>query len=258
VRSHSSSATAAHFRSWRTRLLIAAGLLGFAGFSAAAPAYPTESVTLGRLAPHADPQVLRLASGALNCAVSHGAPAPTRLAVIDYSRPSDQSRLWVFDLQKRKLMFEERVAHGRGSGEVTPVSFSNAPDSHQSSLGLFRTGDTYMGRNGYSLKLQGLEPGINDRAAERAIVMHGADYVSDLFIRTAGRLGRSFGCPAVRRDIAKPLIDALKNDQYLFSYYPDTRWLKTSRYVHCDGLDSQQTAALTERSAERAARGVSQ
>jgi hypothetical protein len=239
---------------------MALGLIGCASLAqAASPAPATaDPAALMRLAPHADPQVLRLASSALSCALNHGASAPARLAVIDYSRPSDQSRLWVFDLQRRSLMFEERVAHGRGSGEVTPVSFSNAPESHQSSLGLFRTGSTYMGRNGYSLKLQGLEPGINDRAEERAIVMHGADYVSDLFIRTAGRLGRSFGCPAVRRDIAKPLIDALKNDQYLFSYYPDARWLKTSRYVHCDGRDEPQTAALTARSAQGGARGVSQ
>ena len=101
--------------------------------------------------------------------------------MIDYSRPSTQKRLWVFDLRTRALLYEELVAHGRGSGENVATSFSNDPESHQSSLGLFRTEDTYVGRNGYSLRLRGLDAGFNDHAYERAIVMHGAPYVSDDF-----------------------------------------------------------------------------
>ena len=120
------------------------------------------------------------------------------LTVIDYSRASTQPRLWVLDLEREQLLFEELVAHGQGSGENFATRFSNADGSHQTSLGLFRTADTYVGGNGYSLRLDGLEAGFNDRARERAIVMHGAPYVSDNNVRTVGRLGRSHGCPALR------------------------------------------------------------
>lgn len=186
---------------------------------------------LARLAPDADPAVLRLATQALSCASA----SAQRLAVIDYSLPSTQRRLWVFDLAQRRLLFEELVSHGRGSGNVQASLFSNAPESHQSSLGLFRTLDSYEGHNGYSLRLAGLEPGINDQAYERAIVIHGADYVSNSFIERTGRLGRSQGCPAVRREISRPLIDSIKGDQYLFAYYPDRKWLTQSALLRCAG-----------------------
>jgi hypothetical protein len=159
--------------------------------------------------------------------------AARRLAVIDYRLPSTRPRLWVLDLETGEVLFEEWVAHGRGSGEVRAVRFSNVENSHHSSLGLYRTLESYEGDNGYSLRLDGLEPGINDRAWSRAIVMHGADYVSRSFIRSAGRLGRSHGCPAVRREVAVPLIDAIKDGQYLFVYYPDAAWLAGSAYLGC-------------------------
>ena len=184
---------------------------------------------LERLAPQANPGVLRLAAGALSCA----ATGARRLAVIDYSLPSTQPRLWVFDLARRQLLFEELVSHGRGSGEARAEHFSNTPASHQSSLGLFRTLGPYLGRNGYSLRLEGLEAGINDRAFERAIVIHGADYVSEDFIARTGRLGRSHGCPAVRPGVSRPLIDSIKDHQYLFIYYPDRDWLRNSAYLNC-------------------------
>ena len=187
--------------------------------------------TLTRLAPDADPAVLRLAARALTCASANA----RRLAVIDYSLPSTQRRLWVFDLARRRLLFEELVSHGRGSGDVQARVFSNSPESHQSSLGLFRTLDSYQGHNGYSLRLEGLEPGINDLAYQRAIVIHGADYVSDAFIERTGRLGRSQGCPAVRREVSRPLIDSIKEDQYLFAYYPDRKWLAESALLRCAG-----------------------
>jgi len=125
------------------------------------------------------------------------------------------------------------VSHGRGSGDALAHAFSNEPESHQSSLGLFRTLDSYYGRNGYSLRLQGLEPGINDLAYERAIVIHGADYVSESFIERTGRLGRSLGCPAVRPEVTRRLIDVLKDDQYLFAYYPDRKWLAALCFLGC-------------------------
>ncbi|WP_106477604.1 murein L,D-transpeptidase catalytic domain family protein [Phytohalomonas tamaricis] len=185
------------------------------------------------LAPTANPQVLKLAADAMSCAEQRGQPLAERLAVIDYSRPSSQPRLWVFDLAKQRLLFKELVAHGRGTGGEQARYFSNVTNSHKSSLGLFRTLAPYQGKNGYSLRLEGLEPGVNDHAFSRAIVIHGADYVSKKFINSAGRLGRSLGCPAVRRQVAKPLIDSIKHDQYLFAYYPDPTWLKRSAYLGC-------------------------
>ncbi len=190
---------------------------------------------LNRLAPGADPQVLSLAANALACAD----PDAERLAVIDYSLPSSEPRLWVFDLKRDELLFEELVSHGRGSGDAMATTFSNIPESYQSSLGLFRTMNTYYGRNGYSLRLEGLENGINDLAYQRAIVIHGADYVSDSFIEQTGRLGRSHGCPAVRQDVTYPLIDSIKEEQYLFVYYPDQEWLDGSAYLTCDRDDVQ-------------------
>ncbi|WP_100639694.1 murein L,D-transpeptidase catalytic domain family protein [Marinobacter salexigens] len=186
--------------------------------------------TLVRLAPQANPHVLQLAARAISCA----APDAERLAVIDFSLPSKQSRLWVFDLKNEVLLFKELVSHGQGSGNAMASQFSNVPESHQSSIGLFRTLNSYHGRNGYSLRLEGLESGVNDLAYQRAIVIHGADYVSESFIEKTGRLGRSHGCPAVRQEIAGKLIDSLKENQYLFTYYPDSEWLASSEFLSCD------------------------
>lgn len=201
---------------------------------------------LSEAAPTVDPQVLRLALAAVSCAATQGQPAQ-RLAVIDYSKPSTEPRLWVFDLAERALLYTELVAHGRNSGGNYARSFSNVVDSFESSLGLFRTSDSYVGQNGYSLRMVGLEAGFNDRAAERAIVMHGAPYVSTGFLRKQGRLGRSHGCPAVRAEIARPLIDTLKGGQYVFSYYPDPDWLAASAYLNCGSpppaLSSDSVAA---------------
>ena len=131
-----------------------------------------------RAAPDASADAIRLALAATECAVAHGQPPAERLAVIDYSRASTEPRLWVFDLAGSRLLYREWVAHGRNSGDNYARTFSNAAESHASSLGLFRTLDTYQGHNGYSLRLDGLEPGFNDHALERAIVMHGAAYVN--------------------------------------------------------------------------------
>ncbi|TWI04983.1 L,D-transpeptidase-like protein [Luteimonas cucumeris] len=189
---------------------------------------------LSRLAPDADPKVLDMALQAVHCAQTSGvATDAQRLAVIDYSRPSLQPRLWVFDLHAGKLLYEEVVAHGQGSGDNYATRFSNRDGSHQSSLGLFVTTDTYIGRNGFSLRMDGLEPGINDRAMSRAIVMHGAPYVNPIAGKAMGRLGRSWGCPAVRTTVAKPMLELLKRGQFVFSYYPDPAWLERSRLLNC-------------------------
>ena len=181
---------------------------------------------------HIDDHVFELALNAGRCATAKGdAEDPRTLTIIDYSKPSTEPRLWVLDLETRSLLYEELVAHGQGSGDNLATRFSNSPDSHQTSLGLFVTDTPYVGRNGYSLKLDGLEPGFNDRARERAIVMHGAPYVSPGISKSLGRLGRSHGCPAVREGIARELIDRVKGGGLVFSYYPDQEWLKNSRFL---------------------------
>jgi hypothetical protein len=180
-----------------------------------------------------DPALFSLALEAASHAVTRGDAAdPRTLTVIDFSRPSTQKRMWVFDLRSRALLFHEHVAHGRGSGANLPTSFSNVPESNQSSLGLFRTGEAYIGKHGLSLRLDGLERGINDRARERAIVIHGADYVNAATAQAQGRLGRSLGCPAVRPEIAASLINAVKEGGLLFAYYPEQSWLEGSSYLN--------------------------
>lgn len=203
------------------------------------PRLPVRSVEVdsARLlseAPTLDPQALALSLEARHCAGLDGEGADAeRLAVIDYSRPSTEPRLWVFDLGRHRLLHHEHVAHGSGSGGNFATSFSNLPGSHQTSLGLFLTTDTYEGANGYSLRMDGLEPGFNDAARDRAIVIHGAPYVDPVAALRQGRLGRSFGCPALRPAIAREVIDSLRGGQLLFAYYPERRWLEHSRLLGC-------------------------
>jgi hypothetical protein len=180
----------------------------------------------------ANSDVFEMALGAVRCATKSGAVSePATLTVIDYSKPSTEQRLWVYDLRERELIYKELVAHGQGSGANFATSFSNEPDTHRTSIGLFVTEDTYVGRNGYSLRLNGLDRGFNDRARERAIVMHGAPYVSRAFIKTQGRLGRSWGCPALSDAIARRVIDTVKGGSLVFAYYPDQKWLASSKFL---------------------------
>jgi len=166
----------------------------------------------------------------MHCAQNHGVGnSASRLAIIDYTLSSRVPRLWVFDLKLGKLIYEELVAHGQGSGNDVPTQFSDRDGSHQSSLGLFLTDDTYQGGNGYSLRLKGLSRGFNESAFRRLIVMHGAPYVNPLTAQAMGRLGRSWGCPAVRREVAKPMIDLLKQGQFIYSHGPGTEKLSQCR-----------------------------
>ncbi len=193
---------------------------------------PSQAEVLCRQAPAVNPEALRMALEALDNAEAAGTAVRTDvLALIDYSRPSTEPRLWVFDLENNLLLFEELVAHGKNSGGDTPVRFSNRPGSLMSSLGVFVTANTYYGKHGYSLRLKGLEEGVNDNSMERAIVMHAASYVDPEVARRLGRLGRSWGCPAVRPEVSRQLIDAVKDGALLFAYYPDDRWLSTSRFL---------------------------
>ncbi|WP_152220987.1 murein L,D-transpeptidase catalytic domain family protein [Pseudomonas sp. SCB32] len=198
--------------------------------ASAADRLPTAD-ELHRLAPAANTETLRLALNALQCASTQLGGGNQLLTVIDYSKPSRDKRLWVFDLKQRKLLFEEWVAHGKNSGDDLATSFSNRPNSYQSSIGLYQTGQTYSGKHGRSLRLQGLEPGFNDNSEERAIVMHAAAYADPKVVSGLGRLGRSQGCPAVRPQVAQKLIDTVKNGSYVFAYYPQQQWLKSSQFL---------------------------
>ena len=187
-----------------------------------------EDVALGAV----NPDVFAKALHAAATAVERGdVENPRTLTVIDFSQPSTNRRMWVYDLRARTLLFEDLVSHGRGSGMAMATAFSNQPESNRSSLGLYRTAETYVGKHGYSLRLDGLETGFNDRARERAIVMHAADYVNGAAAKAQGYLGRSLGCPALRPEISRRVIDAVKGGSLVFAYYPDPQWLKTSKYL---------------------------
>jgi hypothetical protein len=166
---------------------------------------------LHRAAPSLRLQALRDALASWRAMDACGELGRPRLTVIDYSLPSTVRRLWVFDVATRRLLFHELVAHGKNSGEDRTVAFSNEIGSLMSSLGTFVTGTTYTGKNGYSLYLRGMDPGVNDRAEERTIVIHGAPYVGKATARQLHRLGRSWGCPALRPEIARALIDEIKD-----------------------------------------------
>lgn len=171
-----------------------------------------------------------------------------RLTIVDFSQPSTRKRLYVVDLAKRRLLFHSWVAHGQNSGTLYARQFSNMAESFQSSPGFYQTGLPYFGKNGYSLKLRGLERGINDRAEERAIVMHGADYVNPRILQSQGYLGRSWGCPAVLPALNQKIIDAIRQQTCLFIYTPDARYLNRSSVL---ASWRQQKALLAQQNEAR-------
>jgi len=142
------------------------------------------------------------------------------ISIIDFSQSSNHKRLYILDLKNQKVLFNTLVAHGKNTGLEWATSFSNEPSSYKSSTGFYMTGTTYEGKNGYSLKLEGLEPGINDKAFTRGIVIHGAAYVCDAFVNSQGRIGRSEGCPAVPKSLAEPVINTIRNGSCLYIYHP--------------------------------------
>lgn len=154
------------------------------------------------------------------------------LTVVDFTKPSTEKRMYVIDLDNEKILFHTYVAHGQNSGSQFAEKFSNKPESFQSSLGFYETLGTYNGKHGYSMKLSGLESGINDKAEERAIVIHAAPYVSETFIKTKGFLGRSWGCPALPEAYNKPIIDKIKDGSCLFIYGNNKKYLKQSRILN--------------------------
>jgi len=195
-------------------------------------AHADKVATLAALAPELSRAAITEALAAVDCAKAKGiAPDADRLAIVDYTRSSQEQRLLIFDLQKNRVLFREFVAHGKGSGLDVPDEFSNRSSSHQSSLGLFLTDETYEGGNGYSLNLLGLSGPLNNLAFERRIVVHGADYVDPEKARKFGRLGRSYGCPAVRSQVARPIIDTLKEGQFLYAYGPGSAAAKNCESI---------------------------
>ncbi len=182
-----------------------------------------------------DPKVLNMALVGYHSLKEQGKVSRDGiLTVIDFNKPSVDERMFVIDLNRGRLLYSGLVAHGSGSGENYAYSFSNTPGSHKSSLGFFTTGVTYDGKHGYSLRLQGMEPGINDNAESRSIVIHGANYVSYDFIRQHGRLGRSQGCPALSFDNSQHVIDLIKDGSCLFIYHRNTDYSSFSRLANPD------------------------
>uniref|UniRef100_A0A0Q9YJ92 L,D-transpeptidase catalytic domain n=1 Tax=Candidatus Berkiella aquae TaxID=295108 RepID=A0A0Q9YJ92_9GAMM len=178
-----------------------------------------------------NPKVLNLALKAHRKAHTMGIPRKQFLTVIDYSLPSTSRRLWVLDMTRNKVVYNAHVAHGSATGDNHAKHFSDAHGSHKSSLGLFLTGSTYQGKHGTSLTLHGLEKGFNGNAASRAIVMHPAGYVNEGMIKSMGRIGRSWGCPALSYSVAGPIIQTIKEGSLIFAYYPDNKWLNNSRFL---------------------------
>jgi hypothetical protein len=150
------------------------------------------------------------------------------VTIIDFSKPSTEKRLFILDLRNQQVLYHTFVAHGKNTGANMATKFSNNKGSNQSSLGLYRTGESYQGKHGYSLRLDGLEKGFNDNARGRAVVMHSASYVSESFIKRHGRLGRSWGCPAVPVEISEEIIDLIKGGSCLYIYANDSNYIENS------------------------------
>jgi hypothetical protein len=182
-------------------------------------------------APNINTKVLSLALKAYYKSAKKGLHKKQVLTVIDYNLPSDKKRLWVFDMQSKKLKYNTLVSHGKNSGSLRAYKFSDVPNSKTSSIGTYLTKETYHGANGYSLRLKGLEEGFNGNAEQRYIVMHGAWYVSQQMAAEHGRIGRSWGCPAVPLKYTKQIINTIKGGSIIFAYYPHKKWLNNSQFL---------------------------
>jgi len=154
------------------------------------------------------------------------------LSILDFSLPSSKKRLFIVDLATGQLVFNTYAAHGRGSGETMATKFSNEPNSYQSSLGFYVTGETYNGKHGESLRLNGEEEGFNDNALARGVVMHSAAYVDESVVASQGRIGRSQGCPAIPESVTKEIITKIKNGSCLFLYSPDKNYTSHSKLLN--------------------------
>lgn len=192
----------------------------------------TKSI-LEKQAPGLKSEVINTVLIAMECAKENSVVHNSILAIIDYSLPANEKRLWVFDLSTGKLLYHSFVSHGFNSGTLNTTAFSNVMNSKSSSLGVFGTQQTYTGRYGEALKLCGIDGNFNSNAYNRAVVMHGAWYVSDDFVKKYGRVGRSWGCPAVPLSLVSQITQALKNNAFMVVYYPDKKWLAESKFLNC-------------------------
>ncbi|KTC93132.1 MULTISPECIES: murein L,D-transpeptidase catalytic domain family protein [Legionella] len=182
----------------------------------------------------------------LKCAGEYNVDHNNILTIIDYSLPSSEKRLWVFDLYAKKLLYHTYVSHGIKSGTLLSTSFSNKYNSKSSSIGVYKTEDTYYGRHGLSLKLDGLDPGFNDNASNRSVVMHGGWYVDESFIKKYGRAGRSWGCPALPENITSDIINTIKDRSLFVIYYPSDNWFVKSKFLNCDNVSPTRYASTQD------------
>ena len=154
------------------------------------------------------------------------------LSIVDFSLPSTEKRLWILDMEKNEILYHTYVSHGKNTGGNMATDFSNTPNSLQSSLGFFVTAETYYGKNGLSLFIDGMEEEFNSKARERYVVIHGADYAKEESIKRLGRLGRSYGCPAVPSEVSKEIINTIKGGSALFIYHTNEDYLAKSTYLN--------------------------
>ena len=154
------------------------------------------------------------------------------ISLVDFSQPSTNKRFYLIDMDQREVRYQDYIAHGKNTGTLMAKKFSNIPHSNQTSLGFYKTAETYYGKHGLSLRLDGLEKGINDKARQRAIVIHSAWYTQESFINKYGRLGRSFGCPALPVGDFTEIIELIKDGTLLFIYSPEVGYLENSSILN--------------------------
>lgn len=192
-------------------------------------------------APGLNQQVINKVLMSLKCATEYNVDHNNIMTVIDYSLPSNEKRLWVFDLKEKKLLFNTYVSHGIKSGALVSNYFSNKYNSKASSIGVYQTQKSYYGRDGLSLRLDGLDRSFNDNASNRSVVMHSGWYVEERFIKKYGRPGRSWGCPALPLANSQAIINTIKDKSLLVIYYPSDSWFTKSKFLNCDKLAAAQT-----------------
>lgn len=210
------------------------------------PALINAKQMLMKESPALNSAVINKVLSTLKCTLEYNTGHSNILAVIDYSLPSSDKRLWVFNLSEQRLLFHTYVSHGIKSGALLSNYFSNKNDSKATSIGVYKTENTYYGRHGLSLKLNGLDRGFNDNAYNRSVVVHGGWYVEERFIKKYGRAGRSWGCPAVPESLTQPIINTIKDNALIVMYYPNDNWLLTSKFLNCDNFSSSHTKPTAE------------
>lgn len=195
---------------------------------------------------HLREPVMNKVIATLKCATQYHVETNPILTIIDYSLPSNEKRLWVFDLNTKQMLYHTYVSHGIRSGTLLTSYFSNKNDSKASSIGVYKTQQAYYGREGLSLRLEGLDRNFNDNAASRSVVMHGGWYVEEGFIKRYGRPGRSWGCPALPLDDYKPVITTIKDHSLMVIYYPSDDWFGKSKFLTCNSVKSSSTVDATQ------------